>query len=70
MPEQQGCWNYCAGRLEGIAENQRRLGKISDDFEVEVVPMNKHGLYRTPKHSFIATCEHGRRFIVRPKKKT
>lgn len=63
------CYDYCGGRLQGIAANLRLRGELPEDFIIDVVPL-KPGLRWIPGKTWTAKCEHGRSFILRPTKKT
>lgn len=64
----KGCYDYCAGRIRGILENKKLLGEISEDFDVEIKPLNKR-FHFIPPNTYVMTCEHGRDFAVREIKK-
>lgn len=62
------CPDYCAERLRGIVENQKRLGEVSEDFDIEVRIVPKFGWI--PGKTHVAKCEHGREFLLVEKKRT
>jgi len=58
-----GCTNYCTGTLQGIVDNLKLRGKISEEFELSVEPMRN--LMWVPGGSYTMTCPHGRKFLVK-----
>jgi hypothetical protein len=59
------CWNWCAGQIQGIVENQQRLGEISESFTVEI--RCARGLTWVPAGAVTMTCRHNRDYIVIPR---
>lgn len=63
--KQHPCWNWCAGRIEGIVENLRLRGEIDADFDVEI--RSARGLTWVPAGALQMTCQHRRTYVVVPK---
>ncbi len=61
--KQRPCAEFCAGTIQGIVDNQKLLGHVSDAFSVSIKVMN--GISLVPPHSYVMTCEHGQSFLVR-----
>lgn len=57
------CSKWCEGRLAGIVTNLKLRGEITEDFQVEFVPMI--GMTWVPKDTYTLKCEHGRQWWLK-----
>lgn len=66
--KQHPCWTWCEGQLRGIIENQKRIGELREDYEVEIWSLRRLSFLRPS--TTVLTCRHGCAYAMRETKES